>query len=444
MAVRDGMNPELAIARLREIMIDPLRFSTDEKAIAGYVEEGVGARNLLSIVYPRSLEDIRQVLEVARRFSLSVYTPIPWGLNPPKPGVVMDFSYMADIKNVDKKNLFLQIEPGVTWDQLLPELKTRKVRVALPAAAKSPFVLESAMEREVVLSASRFSNRQVSTFHAVLSDGREYRSGSDALLGSVAHWREDGGPNISRIFPGSRNSFGIPIAAFLFLYPDPQDRKVVVRGLPNRKSACMLARRAARLELGTEVVVLNKHKAKAELAGDPGISTWIAAFGLEGTPRLVKYQEKRIDELAVELKLKPKKGTAKANQAMASALERPWYANRTSIGFYINFDQVQRISEIVEKALSTKGKLAQMLIPVKRGASVYVQFEVQKPSKDARAVVKRLLPRLANSGAFFANPTGTLAEHIFSKQPQYLKLLKEVKQLVDPQDRLNPGQVIRV
>ncbi len=440
---RSGTNPKAALARLREVMVDPRRFTTDAEVLSGYLEPGTAGGDLIAAVYPRSREDIGQVLDIVRTFGLAVYTPIPWGLKPPRPGIILDYQYMADVKAIDTRNLFLEVEPGVTWEQVLPALAAEGVKVALPAAAHSPYVLESALERDVMLPACRFSNRQFSTFHAVLADGREYRSGSDALPNSVAHWREDGGPNISRVFTGSRNSFGLPTRAFIYLYPEPEERKVVTKGVSNRSQACRLAQRAARSEVGTEVVILNRLKAKETLGGDPGLSTWNVVFGLEGSARLVAYQEKRLGEFASELKINPKAGGKKVAEAFGEALGRPWYAPPVSFGFYTNFDKMEALCGKAEAALAG-ARLAQMLIPIKRGASVYMQYDVLGAPAEAAKKVKRLLPRLADAGAFFGNPTGSLASHIYAKQPAYLELLKDLKRFMDPDDLLNCGQVVEV
>ena len=444
MGVKCVTDPRLALVRLREVMVDPARFSSETEAVSSYLEPGLSSDKLLAVVFPRSKLDIQQVLEVARGNGMSIYTPLPWGLNPPRAGLVMDFRYMADIKGIDSRNLFLEIEPGVTWEQVTRELEGRGVRVALPAAARSPYVLESAMEREVVLPACGYTNKQLSTFHAVLADGREYRSGSDALANSVAHWREDGGPNISRAFTGSRNSFGLPTRAFVFLYPEPEDRKVVVLGFESLLQACELAARAARSEVGTEVLLLSKPKAKDALGSAAAVSNWSVVFGLEGSPRQVEYQEKRLNEYVAELKLKSKPGGPKLTGAAFEALGKPWYAPEVSFGFYTNWSRVRQLSSKVESALKGSGNLAQMVIPVKRGASVYVQYDVQEPSGAASEKVKKLLPVICDAGAFFPNPTGSLAAHIFSRQPAYLKLLKQVSLLLDPDDMLNSGQVVEV
>jgi FAD/FMN-containing dehydrogenase len=444
MAARSGPNPRLARARLREIMVDPARFTDEPQVISSYVEPGRSADKVLCVVYPRGQADIEHVLGIARAYDLAVYTPIPWGLVPERVGVVVDYKCMAQINSIDITNLFLDVEPGVTWEQALPELATLGVRVALPAAARSPYILESALEREVVLPACRFTNRQLSTFHAMLADGREYRSGSDALESSVAHWREDGGPNISRIFTGSRNSFGLPLRGFVFLYPEPEDRGVTVRGFSSRKQACALAQKCGRSEVGTEVVVLSKAKAADLMGEDPGLSAWSVIFGLEGSARLVAYQKKRVDELAGELKLKPVAGKAKLTEAAGVALGRPWYAPETSFGFYTNFNRVEELSSIAEGELKGTGRIAQMIIPVKRGASVYVQYDVRDAKDTASGAVKKLLPDLADAGAFFPNPTGSLATHIFKKQASYMKMLKQLKEIMDPDDMLNSGQVVEV
>jgi len=425
-------------------MVDPARFSADEETLASYAEPGSSPDNLYCVVYPRGQTDIEQVLNVARSFGLAVYTPQAWGINASKPGIVVDYKFMADIKSVDAKNLYLQVEPGVTWEQVLPELASHNVRVALPAAAHSPYVLESALEREVVLPAVRFTNKQLSTFHVLLADGREYRSGSDALENSVAHWREDGGPNISRLFTGSHNSFGLPLRGFIFLYPEPEDRKVVVRGLGSRRQACALAQKCARFELGTEVIVMNKAKAR-QVAGDfDELAAWSVAFGLEGSPRLVAYQEKRIKELAGELKLKPVAGKSGLSEAMSQALGRPWYAPDLSFGFYTTFSRVEELSALAELGLKGAGKAAQMVIPVKRGASVFVSYDMLDARDGAAAAVKKLLPKMADAGAFFPNPTGSLATHVFKKQAAYAKMLAKLKRIMDPEDLLNSGQVVEV
>jgi FAD/FMN-containing dehydrogenase len=236
----------------------------------------------------------------------------------------------------------------------------------------------------------------------------------------------------------------VPVRAFVYLYPEPEDRKVVVRGFANRRQACSLAQRAARSEVGTEVVILNRSKAKDVLGEDTGLSTWNLVLGLEGPPRLVAYQEKRLGKLAGELKLTPKAGGVKVAEAMSAALGRPWHAPPLSVGFYTNFNGVEELSGVVEAGLKGTGKLAQMIIPVKRGASVYVQFDVKESSNGAGAAVEKLLPKLADAGAFFPNPTGNLATHIFKKQPAYLNFLKDIKRFMDPDNLLNPGQVVEV
>ena len=444
MARRSGTNPKLAQARLREIMVDPLRFSTDADDISSYLEPGPAAGEIVAVIFPRSQRDIEQALEVARNYKLAVYTPQPWGIKAKRTGFIVDFKYMADLKSLDERCLFMEVEPGVTWEQVLPELAARGLTVALPAAAHSPYVLENVLERGVVLPACKHTNRQLGTFHAVLADGREYRSGSDALPNSVTHWREDGGPNISRVFSGSRNSFGLPVRAFVYLYPEAEERKVVVRGFANRQGAVRLAQRAARLEIGTEVVILNKAKARDILGSGTGLEPWSLVFGLEGSPKLVAYQEKRLGELAGELKLKPGAAGAKLVEAMGAALGRPWYAPSLSLGFYTNFSRIEELSGMVEGALKSSGKLAQMLVPVKRGASVYVQYEVQDTSNGAGKALEKLLPKLADAGAYFDNPTGSLASHILKKQPAYSSLLKDIKKLMDPDNILNPGQVVEV
>jgi len=297
---------------------------------------------------------------VARANGLAVYTPQAWGINAKRPGFIVDYKFMADIISVDAKNLYLLLEPGVTWEQVLPELASRNVRVALPAAARSPYVLESALEREVVLPAVRFTNKQLSTFHVLLADGREYRSGSDR---STSRWRtgaRTGDPTSAACSPALATRSDCRCADISSSIPSPRTARSWCAGWAAEGRLARWRRKCARGEVGTEVIAMSKAKAR-EVAGDfDELATWSVAFGLEGSPKLVAYQEKRIKELSAELKLKPVAAKAGLSEAMSQALGRPWYAPDLSFGFYNTPSAGWRsLSALTELGLKGIGKPAQ-------------------------------------------------------------------------------------
>ena len=431
---------------MREIIVDPTRFSTDGDLLSGYLEPGTLHRGLLAAVFPRNREDIRSILEVARSSGLAVYTPVPWGLNPAREGVVLDFKFMSDILGIDTRNLFLDIEPGVTWEQVLPVLAERGSGWRSPPRRNRP-----------TCSRARSSARWCSPLRGYPTGNSRPSTCFSRTGGSTGAGRtrspvpsRTGGRTAAPIsagcspVPGTRSGYRCAVTSTCT--PSPRTaRWWYWASRTGPRPACLRRSRPAS-EIGTEVVVVNRHAARRVLGEDPGLSTWSVVFGLEGPPALVAYHEKRLGQLASELKLKPKTPAGSVAEAFSAALGRPWYAPELSIGFYTNFERIDGLSALCEASLKEKGRLAQMVIPVKRGASVYVQHDLQEArgGNGAEAAIKSLLPGLSDAGAFFPDATGPLATHVFSGQPEYFELLKKVKGFMDPEDILNSGQVVEV
>ncbi len=436
MSVVKAAQPQLALARLRELLVEGSRFEEGPEAVSAYLGEGADPAPLLAAVKPRSEEEVRAVVGIAGRHRLAVYTPQPWGLAPARPGIVMDFSEMNGVLDIDARGLVAVVEPGATWEGLLPLVREAGLSVALPACAYSPSVLDHAMQRGIVTSACRFGNKQLSNFHAVLADGREYRSGSHALPTATVNWREDAGPNLSRVFSGSRNSMGLPVRGYVYLYPPTEARRVTAKSFAKREEALEYVRLAARQEVGTEVVVVDEARARALAGAAPG-GAWTAVISLEGPAELVEHWAKRLDRMARQQG--GKASPAKAAQALEEALGEPWYAQPTTVSFYTTLDRVAEFDAAVTKALGRKGELQRTVIPVKHGASAWLRFDLEGGEAAGRKAVRDLLPKLADAGAFFDAPTGSLAAHIFSKQPAYRDLLKLAKGIMDPEGMLNPG-----
>jgi FAD/FMN-containing dehydrogenase len=439
MSVAQASSTQTALAELRDLVVEETRLLTEEEAVAPYLEQGADPAMVAAVVLPRTAAEVEGVLEAAGRYRLAVYTPQPWGLHPPRLGVVLDQRMMDRIIDIDGHDLFAVVEPGVTWEALVPELEKRGLRVALPACALSPYVLEHAMRRGAVTSACRFGNRQVSNFHAYLADGRLYRSGSHALPTAKVNWREDGGPNLSRLFLGSHNAMGIPVRGYIYLYPPTEARGLCVKEFPSLGGALEWLRRAARQEVGTELLAMDARGFEV-LAGQGaarGGSSWTAAVCLDGPADLVEHWGKRLDRMAREGG--GKQASAGKARSLREALDRPWYGGPLTLSFYTTLARVEEFDAVVTKALGRKGKLARLVVPVRHGASAFLRYDLEAEEKAGRGWVLDLLPRLADRGAFFDSPTGSLAAHIFSKQPAYLELLKQVKRVMDPGGMLNPG-----
>ena len=334
---------------------------------------------------------------------------------------------MDRIWSLDTKHLFAVIEPGVSWEKLLPEVEALGLRIALPAAARSRSVLGTYLEKDVLLMASRYTNKQISNLHMVLADGREYKTGSHSLPGAEEHgvnWREDGGPNISRMMLGSHNMFGLPFKGYVYLYPYFEERKITVLGFDEMEPALKAAQFIARREMAVECLTLNKAKAHA-VTGATVNAPWMTVAALEGSSDLVAYHRKRIDE-----ELGSPDEVADLAPAFEEALRFPWDAPDGTLGFYTLFARVAEFDSLVGQ------DVPRMVIPVKRGASVYDHYEL--PGRPGLELLEKLL----DAGAFFSNPTGSLAHALYKRTGNYEKLIRVAKRRIDPRNIMNPDQVI--
>ncbi len=419
----------LVVAEVRRLIYsEEERFSTDAGDIELYLADAGDADKILAIVKPRSVEELEGLIGMANRSGTALYTPMPFGLEPRRPGIIVDQSLMDRVWSLDPKRLFAVVEPGVTWEQLLPQVEALGLRMALPAAARNHSVLGTYQEKDIVLMSSRYTNKQISNLHTLLADGRDYRSGSHANPSAeinVINWREDGGPNISRLILGSHNMFGLSYKGFVYLYPYFEARKVTVLGFSDMESALKAAQFISRREMAVECLTLNRAKAEAVTDAKVG-APWVTVAALEGSADLVQYHRKRIDD-----ELGSTNELSELAPVFEDALRSPWDAPDGTVGFYTLFSRVAEFDTIVG------AEAPRMVIPVKRGASVYNHYELpERPGMDT-------FEKLLDAGAFFSNPTGSLAHAMYERTGNYVRLVEIAKRRMDPHGIMNPDQVIK-
>src|SRR4030043_44329 len=108
------------------------------------------------LVKPRDVDEVQKIVLWANE-SLTPLVPVSSGephfrgdTIPTSPeSVIVDLSSMNRIMRINRRNRLALIEPGVTFSQLLPELRKEGLRIPmpiLPRANKS--VLTSFLERE--------------------------------------------------------------------------------------------------------------------------------------------------------------------------------------------------------------------------------------------------------------------------------------------------------
>ena len=112
------------------------------------------------VVKAKEVSQIQDIIRLANRTSTPI-TPYSSGLNlhgatvPTYGGMVLDLSGMDRIIEINEKDLFIIIEPGVTYEILQDALQQKALRVMVPfGVPPGRSVLTSYLERDVMMSAT--------------------------------------------------------------------------------------------------------------------------------------------------------------------------------------------------------------------------------------------------------------------------------------------------
>ena len=99
----------LVMAELRRLIFTEERFLSDPDEAATYLADEGYAEKILAVVKPRTVEEVQGLITLANRSGIALYTPMPFGLEPLREGVVVDLSAMDRILSLDAKKLFAVI-----------------------------------------------------------------------------------------------------------------------------------------------------------------------------------------------------------------------------------------------------------------------------------------------------------------------------------------------
>ena len=169
-----------------------------------------------AVVKAGSVEQVQDVLRLAREYKVPI-TPIVGGFNmsgltiPERAGIVLDLTEMNRILEVNEENMFMVIEPGVTWEQVHRELNEHhpSLRFGYPTAPPTSSVLANGLlDGQTNLSLPYGATGQwINGVEAVLASGEVVRTGSAAFGGP---WSAGPPlPNLTGLFVNAHGITGI-------------------------------------------------------------------------------------------------------------------------------------------------------------------------------------------------------------------------------------------
>ena len=278
------------------------------------------------VVYPESAKDIQGIIRLANTENIPV-VPCSSGVHfygntiPLQAGIIMDLSKMNKILNIDERNRFVRIEPGVTWEQLQSELAKHDFMAIcpfLPHPQKS--ALTSHLEREPACITKFEYTDNLVTMEVVLPDGELFRTGSACVPGFPDKSLSEG-VNISgpgdfmwpRLFQGAQGTLCVATWIQCKIEHRPRVNKTFFIPFEDLSRAVNFVYKIQRRLIGEECLILNSLDLAAILAKNwpadfaalrNNLAPWTVVYVLGGGPRFpedkIAYEEEALQEVAGE------------------------------------------------------------------------------------------------------------------------------------------------
>ena len=413
------------------------------------------------IVFPSSADDVSRILVLANTHRIPVIprgsgTGLTGGSIPVSGGIVLSFTRMSKILEIDPKNLIAVVEPGVVTFILQEEVakqglfyppdpasyKYSSIGGNIAECAGGPNSLKYGVTRDYVLG-----------LEVVLPTGEIINPGVRTMKGVVGY-------DLARLFVGSEGTLGVVTKITLKLIPLPEARATILALFKEVDEAAeaVSATIAARVVPSTIEFMDRASIRCSEQANPMGLPEDVGGLLLievDGdeqsiVPQAEKVKKIMLDHRAVDCRL-----TRDPKEA-----DKLWQARRTLSQALYNINPLKIAEDVVVPrsnipalihALEEMGK--RFGIPILSfGHAGDGNFHVNIMIKDtkeerekAEEAVKEIFTEALKLGGTLSGEHGigtSKAAYLgMELSPDLITAMKKIKQLFDPNNILNPGKI---
>ena len=413
----------------------------------------------IAVVLPETIEQVQSIVKLCNEYNLPVIprgagTNHVGGCVAKYGGIVMHFSRMNKILEISKENLTARVQPGVVIGDLLVEteklglfyppdpsnLKVSTIGGALALSSGGPRGLKYGTAKDYILNLT-----------VVLADGSLITTGNDCSK-NVA------GYNLTQLFVGSEGTLGIIVEAVLKLIPKPQTSKIMLAYFDEIEEAGIGVNTILEAGIVPSVIdLLDKFTLQTiEDFMPSGLKTDKEAMlfiELDGDVQSVKAQEEKISTLLNNAQI----------QLVTTRLQAEtfWTARRASFGAtsklkgnVITEDVVvprTKISELIKgiKQINEKYHLTACVMGHAGDGNIHPNYALDFDDADEMLKFHKAKDELF---ALAIKLGGSVSgEHgIGFEKTKYLKnsldrkvigISKQIKNIFDPKNIMNPGKV---
>lgn len=464
------------------IVINSDRVVDDFDVLEGYSKDlsFVQARMPAVVVYTENKDEVSAVIKFANKKKIPV-TPRSsvvsfYGAGiPSQGGIILDLSRMKKIIAINKGDKRIQLEPGVTYADIIEPLAKEGMYVCTPLFPHpQKSVITSAMENEVLANPKFEYGEVFQTSEMILPNGDLYYTGTAIAHGHVGRGIAELCIPSNRLFKGAQGTLGVITYSFLKIEWTPPMDKLAFIAVDKLSSLEDFIYNLARLNLGNELFILNNLDIATIFAESEDdipklreeVPPYVLAIVMSGghyfPEERIAYEEEALLELAKEVNLNVQfsmPGVLSGVHRMKAMLRKPWdkevyWKSRykgacQDLYFVTTMEKAEAFTGAV-KAIAAKNGLTDVGVyvqPIERGRAVQCayhfyydgenQIETQKVKK---AWLEGSFAALS-MGGLFVNPYGSQAEMVYSRAAKWGNVLKVVKEAFDPNNIMNPGKL---
>jgi FAD/FMN-containing dehydrogenase len=476
-------------------VLNPENIVDDSSVLAGYSKDCsfVAKDSPSLVVYPENKEEVQRIVRLSNEHKIPL---VPVSSGPPRfhgdtvpsqGGVIVDFRKMKRIVKIDPLNRYTMVEPGVTYGELIPELRKQGLKLSaplLPRASKS--VVISRLEREPVLI-PKYQYDYVDpllTLEVVYGTGDDFRTGSASGPGPLEKLKADkvnpwgpGTIDFFRFVSGAQGTMGLVTWAITKTEVLPSLQKLYFIPIEESERLTVPMNHLLRRRVVDECLALNNVNLAAILAEDwskdfqdlkanlPRWTIMVCVAGYQRRPgERVRIQEKYLMDICKDLGLKPQTtlpGAEGKESTVLELLSNPWSkepywklrykGSCHDIFFLTPLSQASKFVDLMKSIVSRYrypgDDVGCYIQPMVQGRGCHCEFNLPCDESDTKEVaeVQKLFTDaseiLMKNGAFFSRPYGPWADMVYSRYAEGVAALRKLKGIFDPNHILNPGKL---
>jgi FAD/FMN-containing dehydrogenase len=445
------------------------------------------------VVYPENKEQVKGLVRLANQYRMplipvSSRAPHFYGNTvPAQSGVIVNFQKMNHILKIDATSRYAMIEPGVTFGELIPEVRAQGMKLnipLLPQASKS--VLTAYLEREPVLI-PKYQYDYIDpllTLEIVYGTGDEMRTGSASGPGDLEHLKSDkvnpwgpGSIDYSRFVSGAQGTMGLVTWATVKTEVLPSIQKLYFFSANDAGKLTVLASDFLRKRVVDECLILNNANLAALLSENQmtsyivlkeSLPPWTLIVCIAGYQRhpaeRVAIHQKQLFNICEEYGLKPQINLPEAGgrkTVTPDLLSNVWSGGSSwklqikkschDIFFLTPLSRVEKYIELMQSIAAKRNHpfddIGCYIQPMVQGRGCHCEFDLFYDGSNTAVTsrVKSLFQEasgiLKSHGVFFSRPYGSWANLVYRQDSEEVSALRKLKNIFDPNHILNPGKL---